>query len=234
MIPSKTGISAFVAATAVVAACGGAAGERAPATGEMGHAKGHGHHHRFEDAASWSAVFDDPARDEWQKPGQVVEIVKVSPGMTVADVGAGTGYFSVHLARAVGPEGRVLAVDVEPDMVRWLGDRARRERLEQVEAVLAAADDPRLPAGKVDRILVVDTWHHVEGRPAYAKRLAAALAPGGTVTVVDFRKDAPHGPPPAARVTEAEVIRDLEEGGLSASVVDAGLPYQFVVQGRTR
>jgi SAM-dependent methyltransferase len=196
MIRSRTVISAFVAATAVLAACGGAAGERepvgphgpptrpvtAPATGsEHRHAKGHGHHHRFEDAASWSAVFDDPARDAWQKPAQVLQIVNVSPGMTVADVGAGTGYFSVHLARAVGPEGRVLAVDVEPDMVRWLGDRARRERLEQIEAIRAAPDDPRLPAGKVDR-----------------------------------------------------VIRDLEEGGLTASVVDGGLPFQFVVQGRTR
>ena len=191
----------------------------------------HTHRHRFEDAAAWSKVFDDPARDAWQRPADVVRAMAITPGMTVADVGAGTGYFEPHLARAVGPSGKVIAVDVEPDMVRWLGERAAREGLANVEAVLGAADDPKLAPRVVDRVLVVDTWHHVEDRRAYAKKLAAALAPGGAVVIVDFTKDSPHGPPPAARLSPEEVRADLAAAGLSPRTIDAGLPYQYVIAG---
>ncbi|MBX3186133.1 MAG: class I SAM-dependent methyltransferase [Labilithrix sp.] len=190
----------------------------------------HGHHHRFDDAAGWSKVFDDPARDEWQKPERVVAAMKITPGMTVADVGAGTGYFEPHLSRAVGPSGAVIAVDVERDMVAWIDARAKREGLANVRAVLAPASDPTLPAAKVDRVLVVDTWHHIDDRPAYARKLAASLAPGGGVYIVDFTKESPHGPPPHARVSPEETIRDLGEAGLGAEVVPVDLPFQYVVR----
>ena len=192
----------------------------------------HGHHHRFEDAKSWAKVFDDPERDAWQKPAHVVELLALAPGMTVADVGAGTGYFEPHLSRAVGAQGKVLAVDIEPDMVRWIEARAQREGLANVEAVLGQAADPALPAGKVDRVLVVDTWHHIDDRVAYAGKLRAALAPGGRVVIVDFTKDAPHGPPPAARIPPEEVAAELTEAGLEARQVDEDLPHQYVVEGR--
>ena len=123
------------------------------------------HHHRFDDAAKWSKVFDDPARDEWQKPADVVTAMKIVPGMTVADVGAGTGYFTVRLARVV-PRGWVIATDIEPDMVRYLTERAQREQLPNVKAVLAGATDPKLEPGSVDRVLVVDVWHHLDDRVA--------------------------------------------------------------------
>ena len=93
--------------------------ERPPA-----HAHHGDHHHRFDDAAAWSKVFDDPARDAWQKPAAVVSAMTIAPGMTVADVGAGTGYFEPHLSKAVGPSGKVLAIDIETDMVRWTNERA--------------------------------------------------------------------------------------------------------------
>lgn len=216
---------------ALGAACGHSEAARAP---DRPHEHGaehraHHHHHRFDDAASWSKVFDDPTRDEWQRPKDVVQAMSITPGTKVADVGAGTGYFEPYLSRAVGPTGKVIAVDVEPDMVRWIEDRAKREGLANVQAVLGAPDDPKLAAASVDRVLVVDTWHHVEDRRAYARKLASALAPGGAVYIVDFTKESPHGPPPAARLTPEEVSADLASAGLSPRRIDAGLPYQYVI-----
>lgn len=192
----------------------------------------HGFHHRFDDAASWSPVFDDPARDAWQKPSRVTELMTLRPGMIVADVGAGTGYFEPWLSGAVGPQGRVLAIDVERSMVDWLEQRAKREGLANVVARAAPPDDPGLGRASVDRVLVVDTWHHVDDRPAYAGKLAAALKVGGSVWIVDFTMESPHGPPPRARLRPEQVAAELKAGGLAPRVVvDAGLADQFVVVG---
>jgi cyclopropane fatty-acyl-phospholipid synthase-like methyltransferase len=191
-----------------------------------------GFHHRFEDASHWAQVFDDPARDAWQRPARVVELLALRPGMTVADVGAGTGYFEPWLSRGVGPSGKVLALDVETSMVRWIEDRAKREGLANVEAKLTPPADPSLAPGSVDRVLIVDTWHHLDDRRAYAAKLRAALREGGSVWVVDFTKESPHGPPAHARIAPAEVAAELGAAGLAAHVVDdAGLPDQYVVVG---
>ncbi len=196
----------------------------------------HGHHpdplvHRFEHAHQWTAELDAPTRDAWQKPADVVAAMEIPSGATVADVGAGTGYFTPWLSRAVGERGVVLAVDVEPDMVRHLKERAEREKLTNVRPSLAATDDPRLPAASVDRILVVDTWHHIARREAYAAKLHDALRPGGKVFVVDFKLDAEHGPPPAHRLSPEAVVRELNAGGLSAVVAPVELPQQYIVVG---
>jgi cyclopropane fatty-acyl-phospholipid synthase-like methyltransferase len=152
--------------------------------------------------------------------------------MTVADVGAGTGYFLPYLARAVGPAGKVLALDIEQDMVRFMKERAAREGLANVAPAVVPIDDPQLPAGGVDRVLVVDTWHHIDHRGAYAARLRAGLAPGGAVFVVDFKLDAAHGPPREHRVAPEQVIAELAQGGLAAEVVATSLPEQYMVVGR--
>ncbi len=177
----------------------------------------------------WAKEFDDPARDTWQMPERVVSAMQVAAGMTVADVGAGTGYFEPHLSRAVGAGGKVLALDLEPEMVSHLHERAAREHLENVESRLVSADDPGLAVATVDRILIVDTWHHVANRVAYATRLASALTAGGEVVVVDFRRDAHRGPPPEHRVAPDEVARDLTAAGLTARILEVGLPEQYVV-----
>lgn len=190
--------------------------------------------HRFQNADAWAKQFDDPARDAWQKPERVVAAMQVAPGMTVADIGAGTGYFEPHLSRAVGPGGKVLALDVEPDMVRHLQERAANQHLANVEAHQVETADPGLAAGSVDRVLIVDTWHHIPNRAAYTARLASALKSGGEVVVVDFRHDAHRGPPPEHRIPPEEVVRELQAGGLAAHVVDAGLPEQYVVVGARR
>lgn len=203
-----------------------------PASADHAH---HGHGplvHRFQTAAEWAKEFDDPARDAWQRPASVVAALHLAPGNTVADLGAGTGYFLPHLSRAVGPTGKVLGLDIEPDMVRYMTERAAHEGLANVEARQVALDDPRLAAGSVDRVLIVDTWHHIDERPAYAARLRACLAPGGAVFIVDFKQEAHRGPPREHRVKPEQVIEELGKGGLTASIVDVELPEQYVVVGR--
>jgi len=189
--------------------------------------------HRFERADDWAKDFDDPARDAWQRPDDVLAALGLRAGMTVADVGAGTGYFTVRLARAV-PDGQIIATDIEPDMVRYLAERARREGLPNIRAVQAGAVDPNLAAASVDRILVVDVWHHLGDRTRYAAGLAAALRPGGELAVVDFTAAATHGPPPAHRLAPAAIIADLEAAGLAARVSPTALPQQYIVIGARR
>jgi cyclopropane fatty-acyl-phospholipid synthase-like methyltransferase len=189
--------------------------------------------HRFDDAEAWAKVFDDPARDAWQHPDDVVAALALSPDMTVADVGAGTGYFTVRLARAV-PRGQVIATDIEPDMVRYLVDRARREKLDNVRAVLATGDDPRLDPDSVDRVLVVDVWHHVADRGAYAKGLAKAVRRHGQIAIVDFTQEATHGPPREHRLRPEAIVADLQAAGLDASLAPTQLPDQFIVIGIRR
>lgn len=189
--------------------------------------------HRFEHADDWVNDFDNPARDAWQHPDDVIAALELRPGMTVADVGAGTGYFTVRLARAV-PDGQIIATDIEPDMVRYLAERAQREGLANIRAVLAGAGDPNLAPASVDRILVVDVWHHLGDRVRYAAGLAAALRPGGRLAIVDFTAEATHGPPPAHRLAPAAIIADLRAAGLDASVSPAALPEQYIVIGVRR
>ena len=209
-----------------------AAGEHpAPATERDAAAPaGHPEQHRFANAEEWAKKFDDPARDAWQQPDKVIAALGLAPTMTVADVGAGTGYFSVRLSRAL-PEGHVIATDLEPDMVRYLGERAAREHLPNIRAVLAGSDDPHLDAGSVDRELVVDVWHHVGDRVRYARGLAAALRPGGKLAIVEFIVDAPHGPKHHPHVTPDQVLSDLRAAGLDASLSSTKLSDQFIAIG---
>jgi ubiquinone/menaquinone biosynthesis C-methylase UbiE len=206
-----------------------------PASPPATHAHEHGPLvHRFEHADEWAPKFDDPARDEWQKPKEVVAAMEIAPGMTVADIGAGTGYFEPHLSRAVGTTGSVLALDVEPDMVRYMTERAAREKLANVKPAVVPMDDPKLPTSGVDRVLIVDTWHHVPERKAYAKKLAAGLKPGAKVFIVDFTLEAKHGPPPHHRLPPEAVVSELADAGLTAKVLTTTLPEQYIVSGERR
>jgi SAM-dependent methyltransferase len=154
--------------------------------------------------------------------------------MTVADLGAGTGYFIPHLSPAVGPTGRVLALDVEPNMVAHMQERIAEANLDNVEARQVPTDAPGLGPATVDRILIVDTWHHIADRGAYAAHLRDALRPGGFVLVVDFKADAPHGPPPAMRLPPARVAAELQEAGLQTEIDTDALAYQYLIVGRGR
>jgi len=192
----------------------------------------HTHQHSFGDAEKWAHVFDDPERDAWQKPHQVIRALALKPDASVADIGAGTGYFAARLANML-PQGTVYAVDIEPAMVKYLGERAQREKLANLKPVAGAAGDPRLPA-KVDLILLVDVYHHIEERERYFRKLAASLKPGGRIAVIDFRLDSPSGPPKAARVPPERVKAELAKAGYDLAAEHAFLPRQYFLVFRPR
>ena len=185
----------------------------------------HTHRHSFDDAQRWAHVFDDPARDAWQMPHEVIQALALEPDARVADLGAGTGYFAVRLANRL-PQGRVYAVDIAPDMVRYLEARAKRERLPNIVALKGALDDPKLPE-KVDLALLVDVYHHVQNRPAYFRRLRGYLRPGGRVAIVDFKLDAPRGPPRAARIAPDAVKAEMAAAGYALGAESGFLPDQY-------
>jgi cyclopropane fatty-acyl-phospholipid synthase-like methyltransferase len=180
--------------------------------------------HSFSDAEHWSQIFDDPARDEWQKPDEVIRALKLAPEALVADIGAGTGYFAVRLARAV-PKGRVYAADIEPDMVRHLAQRARHEGLANLTAVAAKPADPGIPA--VDVVLLVDVYHHVAERERYFRNLKKSLKPGGRLAIIDFTLDSPRGPSRQARIVPDAVKKELARAGYKLLEEYRFLPDQY-------
>jgi SAM-dependent methyltransferase len=184
-----------------------------------------GHHRSFQNAEHWAKQFDDPARDAWQKPDQVLDALQLQPASRVADVGAGTGYFTVRIATRI-PEGKLFAVDMEPDMVRYLSERAEREHLHVIVPVLASAASPNLPE-PVDLILVVDTYHHIDNRIAYFQALRGSLRPDGRVAIVDFKLDSPQGPPPQHRVPPKKAIAELTAAGYSLVETHDFLLWQY-------
>jgi ubiquinone/menaquinone biosynthesis C-methylase UbiE len=187
-------------------------------------------HHSFDDVEHWKAVFDDPARDEWQKPAELVKALAIRPGMTVADLGAGTGYFSRHLSTAVGPDGTVFAVEPEPKLLAYLRERAEREKTANVVPVLASLDDPRLPPRSVDLVLVVDTFHHIDHRVAYFRALRRALRSGGRVAIVDWHKrPLPVGPPPEHKLDRDQVVDEMRAAGYALAAEPDVIPYQYVL-----
>lgn len=203
-------------------------------------ADAHGHHaacgdgatvsHSFSNAEHWATVFDDPARDAWQKPEVLVPALKLPRNGTVADIGAGTGYFNARLAAAVGKKGKVIAVDIEPNLVCHMARRALKERTLEVEPRLGTAGDPLLTAGEVDVVMTVDTYHHIDARVDYFRRLGSTVRQNGRLVVVDFKPgDLPVGPGPDHKISPEQVDRELAEAGWTRTqALDDLLPYQFV------
>jgi len=190
----------------------------------------HTHDHSFSGAQQWAKVFDDPARDAWQKPHEVIQALKLKPDAVIADIGAGTGYFSARFSHMV-PQGRVYAVDVEPDMVKYLADRAKREGLKNLVAVQAKPGDSALPE-KVDLAILVDVYHHIDNREQYFRNLKRSINAGGRLAIIDFRMDAPQGPPRSARVTPEQVKAELQRAGYKPAAEHRFLPNQFFLEFR--
>jgi predicted methyltransferase len=180
---------------------------------------------KFSGAEHWAKVFDDPERDKWQKPHDVITALRLTPTAEIADIGAGTGYFAVRFAHML-PQGRVYGVDVEPDMVKYLGERAKKENLANLTAVTGTPGDARIPA-PVDLVILVDVYHHIDGRADYFRKLRAALKPGGRIAVIDFRMDAPSGPPKNARIAPDRVKSEMNSAGYVIDAEHAFLPNQY-------
>lgn len=179
------------------------------------------------DLARYLERLESPERAEWQRPDQVVAALKLQPGHRVCDVGAGSGYFTLRLARAVGPGGKVFAIEAEPRMLDVLLARLAHEKIDNVVAMLAT-DGIGLPPEPVDRVLIVNAFHHFTAGVAYLRALSGLLRPGGTIVNVDFHGgELPIGPPPELRVSRERFLEIAEAAGLRLVGEESFLPYQY-------
>lgn len=173
-------------------------------------------------------ALEGPDREDWQQPERMMDALRIGEGSVVADLGAGGGWFTVRLARRVGPNGRVYAEDVQPQMIEAITRRVQREALRNVVPRLGTHDDPKLPGGGVDVVLMVDTYNEVEARVALLRNIARALKPDGRLGIVNFKKDGGGpGPDIEERVDADEVIRDANAAGLRLHSRETFLRYQY-------
>ncbi len=178
-------------------------------------------HHPPQSASEYARVLEDPERDGWQKPHEVIMALKLTGNETVADIGAGSGYFSNRLAHHAR---RVFAVDVDAALLGI----SLKNAPQNVTPVLASPDDPRLPDGASDLIFFCDVIHHIENRGAYLQQVKRALKPGGRVVVIDFhKKPLKIGPPPEMKIDRAEMVKEFEKAGFRLVEEQGFLPYQY-------
>jgi ubiquinone/menaquinone biosynthesis C-methylase UbiE len=172
---------------------------------------------------------EDPGREEWQKPAEVLARLALKPGDSIADIGAGSGYFALRFAAAVGPTGKVYAVDIDREMLAYIEARAKNEQLSNIQRVLADPHDPKLPPSSVGMIFICDTLHHISQREQYYPLLLRALKPGGRLVNIDFQKkpEITLGPPLAMRIDRQDMIKEAEAGGFHLVQEYNFLPYQY-------
>lgn len=175
-------------------------------------------------------VLESPDRDEWQEPERIMDALMIADGSRVADLGAGGGWFTVRLARRVGPNGRVYAEDVQSAMIDSIRLRVANQRLTNVETILGSEDDPRLPSN-LDAVLIVDTYPVLGDRVSMLRNVARALAPHGRLGIVDFKVGGAGGPgpPPAERIDPAIIRREAEQAGLRLLQDQVLLRYQYLL-----
>lgn len=180
-------------------------------------------------------LLEGPDRETWQKPDQIMDALGIADGAVVADLGAGGGWFTLRLARRVGPNGLVYAQDIQPEMIEVIRRRVESENLRNVRTIIGTATDPRLPTG-LDAVLIVNSYHEMDdpGRPeaivTLLRNLAAALKPQGRIGVIDFTPGN-GGPGPSAdeRVAPDVVIRTAATAGLKLQRRDTVAPYQYLL-----
>lgn len=222
---TRSRVRSLVSAAVVFLAAGvllsGQAGTAHPVSGRiiagvMGH-----------QGAPW---LDRPEREQEERPSRAVRELKLEPGMVVADFGAGSGYYTERLARAVGPTGKVLAVDLQPEMLQLVGARMKRLGLTNVELVRSTEDDPRLPAGTLDLILMVDVYHELAAPQRVLRAMKAALSPRGRIAIVEFRKE--DASVPIREEHKMSVKQAVQEFGAEGYVLDRrvdSLPWQHLL-----
>lgn len=173
---------------------------------------------------------EGPDRAEWQSPDRIMDALGVGEGVVVADLGAGSGWFTIRLANRVGPNGIVYAEDIQRQMIDSITRRVERLGLKNVRTVLGTANDPRLPPGAVDAVLIVDSYHEMEQPVALLKNVARSLKPDGRIGIVNFTKDG-GGPGPAIeyRVDPERVIADARAAGLELQSRPNFLKYHYML-----
>lgn len=195
------------------------------------HHGGHGSHGNPEDIGAYVARLEDPERDSWQKPDEVVTALRLAPGSVACDIGAGPGYFSLRLAKAVGETGTVYAVDVEPRILAVLGERIAQSGARNVVPVLSLPDEPLLPAGSCDLVLIVNTLHHFSSPAVYLQRLTRVLKSGARVVNIDFHKrTTPMGPPLEERIARADFVAMADQAGFRVATEHDLLEHQYFIE----
>jgi arsenite methyltransferase len=185
-------------------------------------------HRLHRDSKSYIAMLEDPKREAYQKPDQVVAALDLQPGEVIADIGAGSGYFSFRFGRQVGERGRVYAVDVSPDMILHMNRRIRELGVTNIVTVLSAPDDPLLGEGSQDRVFICDTWHHIDKQTEYLALLRKVLKSNGQLVMIDFQKrDLPVGPPMEMKIAREDLIHQVEQAGFRLTKEHTFLPYQY-------
>jgi SAM-dependent methyltransferase len=177
-------------------------------------------------------LLEGPDREKWQKPDQIMDALNIADGSTVADIGAGAGWFTIRLARRVGPRGTVYAQDVQRQMLEAIRRRVGKEGLENVETRLGHGSDPNLPAGALDAVLVVDVYPEVEDRVTFLRNLGSSLKANGRIGIVNY-KPGNGGPGPSGgegvRVGISAVESDAHEAGLRVVARETFLPFQYLL-----
>jgi ubiquinone/menaquinone biosynthesis C-methylase UbiE len=186
-------------------------------------------------SAAGSDWLDRPERESEEQPDKALEALALKRGMVVADVGAGSGYMSFKMAKLVGPSGKVYANDVQPEMLEKLRARAQRDKIANVETVLGTETDPKLPAGSIDLILMVDVYHEFSQPQAMLDRMRESLKPGGRLVLVEYRKEDPKVPiRPEHKMSVADVRTEVEAEGYQFDQVIEVLPRQHIIIFRPR
>lgn len=181
----------------------------------------HQAHHPPQSAEEYARHLEDPGRDAWQKPHEVITRLDIKPTDVVADLGSGSGYFTRRLAHHAAT---VYAVDIDEQLLKM----AAKGAPDNVRTILAAPDDPKLPEASVDLILICDVLHHIENRSAYYPKLTRALKPGGRIVDIDFyKKPLPVGPPPDMKLSEDQVENEFKAAGLRLTKSFDVLPHQY-------
>lgn len=175
-------------------------------------------------------LLEGPDRDLWQRPDQVMDALQIGDGSVVADLGAGSGWFTIRLAERVGPNGKVYSEDVQRQMKESIDRRIKRENLKNIETKLGTAENPNLPVGKLDAALIVDAYVEMERPVALLKNVVLALKPGGRLGIINSsREGGGPGPPMDQRVEPERVIRDAEAAGLTLVSRPTFLRYQYML-----
>jgi arsenite methyltransferase len=187
------------------------------------------HMHRLHsDPKSYIGALEHPKRDAYQKPHEVLTALNLKSGEVIADIGAGSGYFTFRLAHHVGDKGKVYAVDVSPDMILHVNRRIRELKVINVVSILADPDDPLLKEGSVNRFFFSDSWHHIENQTKYLSLMKKMLKPGGEIIMIDFhKKEVPVGPPMQMKIAREDLIKQMESNGFRLTKEHTFLPYQY-------
>ena len=179
------------------------------------------------EGAAW---LERPEREAEEAPSKAIAALRIPPGAVVADVGAGSGYYTVRLARVVGATGRVVATDLQPGMLDLIREKVAHERLSNVELVRGRPDDPNLPPATFDLILMVDVYHELASPQIFVRKLKEALKPGGRLVLIEFRLEDPRVPIREEHKMSVEQIRhELTADGLGIDEVIDVLPWQHIV-----